>query len=752
MRTLGRCLGRGTFAWIVVSFLINALIPYPAWATPMVAITQPTNGATVAAEVWIDAVYQSSSNIPITKLELLIDDTMVHSYVLPTPRTQGQQSFSYKFEAEAGQLHKIVVKALDSTGATGEASIQVTVKRASVPPGDDRTPPLVNIYYPHDGQQVSGQCEIKIDARDNTGVEWVFVYLDGRMRAMIKGNPPYVDRWDTTRTDDGKYTLQARAWDAAENEGQSAPITVTVANRERTALQHTSDTRPLTITNAPAPGLAAPQPTQPREDIPLPTPAPIAAPAPSAQPTGAVAPPSPPTVQPAKLPAGPESAMVEVGVSAPLSTEGSRVATAGTVSQPIRAALLAPPTVGKVSTSASFAQAALPMGFGALSGGPRTDRPTTGGPAPTVPLEKIVAAPVPAHPAFSSVNASPITAKAHFWASMATGAEACAVVPSGGFASALNGKPTRVLVLTQQFIGEAAVAGLPSSEGRFTVDPLTGAPSPPPAAVAFRVGSPSASVRTMVLPAVQAAPPTASAVSSAVAPEARACPTAEGRQSLPKLPQVLGPNRATFPAVGVSAESVPDRSACTAALPGTRPAVRRGAAGPGQVALAPHTGEVYLLAMLPTASVSPNGTERSSRPEGRQAQAGHVVMFPSALARFDEVKVVYDGQLLPLRACPEVTKGISMGPIRELFEECDGVLYWFPVEKRVKAVSPHTKVELQIGVPVAQVNGQQTPLELAPYVKRGRTMVPLSFLAATLGLTISFDSQRGQLIITRNDM
>jgi hypothetical protein len=155
--------------------------------------------------------------------------------------------------------------------------------------------------------------------------------------------------------------------------------------------------------------------------------------------------------------------------------------------------------------------------------------------------------------------------------------------------------------------------------------------------------------------------------------------------------------------------------------------------------------------MLPSAGRLPSGSERSSRP-GTSAAVSQIMLVPSVLARFDDVKVLYDGKLVPLRVCPEVTKGVAMGPLREIFEQSDGVLYWFHVEKRVKAVSAGTELELRIGVPVAQVNGQPTDMELSPYIKQGRTMVPLSFLAATLGLEISFDSKRGQLIITPKDM
>lgn len=706
MRTLGRCLGRVTFWWVVTSFLITALLPYPAWASPMVAITQPPNGATIAAEIWIDAVYQSSSNVPIVRLELLVDDAVAHKYVLPTPRTQGQQSFSYKFDTETDQLHKVAVRALDSAGAVGEASIQVTVKKAAGPPGQDRTPPLVNVYYPHNGQQLQGTCEIKIDARDNTGVEWVFVYLDGNIKAMIKGNPPYVDRWDTTRADDGPHSIQARAWDAEENEGQSAPIEVTVANRQRTAMQPSGAAQPTSLPTTP--GTAAPQPVQ-RDDVLLPAPAPVATP-------GQPAPIQPPAPTAAPTPAPQQAAAPQPQPVAP-ADEGTGTSAAGAAPAPERVA---------------------------------------------------VAHPTPA--ARALMNLPPSTGRAHAWAAMAAGAEVPAGLPAGGFAAALAGQPQKVLLLREQFLGEPAVAARasvgslrPSGESR-EVTPAAG-----PIRITYRIAQPTTGlVRTLTRPVLQAAPPEACVVPAAAALGLDPTLRAGNRATLPTSPPALSrsrpalspatvrgaqtpPGALTMPAS--AATTTPDAQVRTTLVP-RGPSVRPmapGTLGQAEVGMAAGASEVYVLAMLPGAAPAPAGGARSSRPEVA-GPTGAVALAPSALARFQDIQVLYDGKLVPLRACPEVTKGISVGPLREIFEQSDGVLYWFPVEKRVKAVSPDTQMDLRIGLPTVRVNGQATELELAPYIKQGRTMVPLGFLAATLNLTISFDSQRGQLIISRNDM
>jgi hypothetical protein len=123
---------------------------------------------------------------------------------------------------------------------------------------------------------------------------------------------------------------------------------------------------------------------------------------------------------------------------------------------------------------------------------------------------------------------------------------------------------------------------------------------------------------------------------------------------------------------------------------------------------------------------------------------------PIAVAKVRDIKIVFDGEVLSLRAAPETRKGISLAPLREIFQKTDGVLYWFPVERGVHAVNKNVDMHLTIGDPLVSVNGQTQRLEIAPFVKQGRTMVPLQFIADVLDINISFDARTGQILISSN--
>jgi len=116
-----------------------------------------------------------------------------------------------------------------------------------------------------------------------------------------------------------------------------------------------------------------------------------------------------------------------------------------------------------------------------------------------------------------------------------------------------------------------------------------------------------------------------------------------------------------------------------------------------------------------------------------------------------DISIVYNGKTLDLRAAPETANGIATGPLRELFEQSDGLLYWFPITKEVRAIGPETNLHLTIGNPEVDLNGTRQQVPVAPYIKQGRTMLPLQFIADTLELTITYEPDTQQIVITTSE-
>jgi Big-like domain-containing protein len=93
----------------------------------------------------------------------------------------------------------------------------------------DTTSPTASITTPGASTTVRGLVPVSVTAADNIGVTKVTLWVNGVLYATDTISP-YAFSWDTTKVPDGTNTLQATAFDAAGNEGNSAKITVTVAN------------------------------------------------------------------------------------------------------------------------------------------------------------------------------------------------------------------------------------------------------------------------------------------------------------------------------------------------------------------------------------------------------------------------------------------------------------------------------------------------------------------------------------------
>lgn len=92
----------------------------------------------------------------------------------------------------------------------------------------DNEPPAVEITYPIDGSSVSGTVNVAVDATDNEWVVNVEFYIDDSLEYDLTA-APYVYPWVTdSLLDSTLHNIQAKAYDAAENKGTSAVISVVV--------------------------------------------------------------------------------------------------------------------------------------------------------------------------------------------------------------------------------------------------------------------------------------------------------------------------------------------------------------------------------------------------------------------------------------------------------------------------------------------------------------------------------------------
>lgn len=675
--------------FIILSFLLTCVLPPGAWAAPLVTITNPAvddaGNCVVSGKTMVDVAYRGDRGAPVIKVIIYLDGTPQKEVKLSPPQVSGTLTVPFDFTLATGETHVIAAKAIDSTGGETSATINVRVQKAEVGgAASDKIPPVIRIFYPAHGAQVSGLIKLKADGQDNKGITSVVFYVDGKLHTMLVNAPPWETELNTRRLAEGPHVLSATALDAAGNEGRSAEVTIIVQNQATSLPMPTTFDPAVGGTADPVgpivvgPAGAGEQP--PIIDLP---PAPVAT-LPSAGAPGLAG-----AATGSSQTAGMLMAAAPMGISGEVPAYRTalpgRAGTTGLITPP-RGGLTPAPAAGAAITS------------------PRPGVPEAGAPGLTparTGLPPVAAAYPPAGPASPGATAGVAAAPTQ----MGLAEQTLAPPGRASLAPARTATPS----------GAATVAGIAPAPTR----PMAAGPAGITAAAPVTDGAQTSWDPAWGTPRLSIGP----ARNGQLPESARVAATGH---VLPSLPAGVKPQ------IGVATSSSgPSLQPTAAPAPRITPAGAR-TAPPDQVALMPHQ------------QPRPVAVETGSVPR----VADNV---PAAIAHIRNIKLVFNGQPLDLSTLPALQEGISMAPLREIFQSTNGMLYWYPEEKRVEAKNSQVEMKLQIGSAQAEVNGEARELALAPYIKQGRTMVPLQFIADTLNVTITFNPDSGQIVITSNE-
>lgn len=110
--------------------------------------------------------------------------------------------------------------------------------------------------------------------------------------------------------------------------------------------------------------------------------------------------------------------------------------------------------------------------------------------------------------------------------------------------------------------------------------------------------------------------------------------------------------------------------------------------------------------------------------------------------------VILDNQIINFDVLPRVQNGIPLTPFRHLFEHAGGKVDWMGSSKTVHADGPGKSIFFTIGSKEATINDMMVKMETAPFLEKGRSIVPLSFIRNTLNVDVQYDPNTGHVLIT----
>jgi hypothetical protein len=194
---------------------------------PTTSVVLPSNGASLAGSQYLDAI--AFDNGTLTKVEFRLTGGALNNALIATATPTYYGWFAgWNTTTVPDGTYTLQSVAYDAGGlSTYSTGITVNV---------DNPPPTTSVLLPSSGANLSGTQWLDASASANVAVTRVEFRLTGGAlnNALIATATPtyygWLAGWNTTTVPNGTYTIKSVAYDASGNSGQSAGVTITVAN------------------------------------------------------------------------------------------------------------------------------------------------------------------------------------------------------------------------------------------------------------------------------------------------------------------------------------------------------------------------------------------------------------------------------------------------------------------------------------------------------------------------------------------
>jgi hypothetical protein len=212
-------------AWAILALSIPASL----LAAP-VEIAAPPNGSTIKGDgVEINISINATDRMPVSRVEVSLDGSVVTSRTYSPPTTGGNSVFKWDTTRTPNGRHTLAVGVFSGGNVVGNATCEVIV--SNLKSSGSSTAPRVSIKSPKDGQVVSGTTPIIVESTDPSGSDpFVSIYVDKVIRSA--GNvKPYRYDWDTTKAGNGPHYISARSVNDGDDKAETPTIRVIVRNQ-----------------------------------------------------------------------------------------------------------------------------------------------------------------------------------------------------------------------------------------------------------------------------------------------------------------------------------------------------------------------------------------------------------------------------------------------------------------------------------------------------------------------------------------
>lgn len=188
--------------------------------TPTLAITSPSNGATISGSA-VSIAGTAADATSVSKVEIQVDGGSL-------TQVSGTTNWTYSLNTTglSNGNHTLTAKATNSAANTKSVSITVNVNNVA-------GAPTIAIITPTNGASVSGVVSIQGTAADNGSVSSVQINYDGGLYYPVTGTTNWNASVNTTDLGLGAHTISLRATD---NSGNFTDASISVVVVEASSL------------------------------------------------------------------------------------------------------------------------------------------------------------------------------------------------------------------------------------------------------------------------------------------------------------------------------------------------------------------------------------------------------------------------------------------------------------------------------------------------------------------------------------
>ena len=134
------------------------------------------------------------------------------------------------------------------------------------------------------------------------------------------------------------------------------------------------------------------------------------------------------------------------------------------------------------------------------------------------------------------------------------------------------------------------------------------------------------------------------------------------------------------------------------------------------------------------------------------ALAANLLFGQATIVVKEEVTITIDKATVTTDVPPINVQGQTLVPVRGVFNAFNADIDWIPCDQKVFIRKDTTAIWLQIGEAHAKINDNIVPLAVPAMIYRGRTMVPLRFIAESLGAQVNWNPDTQTItIITKTE-